>query len=90
MTPFNGKRSQRTAAIRQKVRGSHDCNNSFTASIFLTHKLFLRKPLFEMTERVRSRVQAAEMGLSLLDKVKSTDICPSLNIEPLLLSIELW
>ena len=48
-----------------------------------------------MTERVRSRVQAAEMvflrkvrGLSQLDKVKSTDIRQSLNIEPLLLRIE--
>ena len=48
-----------------------------------------------MTERVRSRVQAAEIdflqkvrGLSLLDKIKSTDICQSLNIEPLLLCIE--
>ena len=48
-----------------------------------------------MTERVRSRVQAAEMGilrkficLSLLDKVKSTDIRQSLNIKPLLLRIE--
>ena len=45
-----------------------------------------------MTERVTSRVQAAKMGflqkvrsLSLLDKVKSTDICQSLNIEPLVL-----
>ena len=45
-----------------------------------------------MTERLRSRVQAAEMGflrkvrsLSLLDKVKSTD---TLAIEPLLLRIE--
>ena len=48
-----------------------------------------------ITETVRSRVQAAEMvfllkirGLSLLDKLKSTDICQSLNIEPLLLRIE--
>ena len=45
-------------------------------------------------EKVRFRVQAAEMGflrkvrVSLLDKVKSTDICQSLNIEPLLLRIE--
>ena len=46
-----------------------------------------------MTERVRSRVQVAEMGflqkfrsLFLLDKVKSTDICH--NIELLLLHIE--
>ena len=45
-----------------------------------------------MTERVRFRVQAVEIGflqkvrsLSLLDKIKSTDICESLNIEPLLL-----
>ena len=44
---------------------------------------------------MRSRVQAAEMGflqnvkdLSLFDIVKSTDICQSFNIEPLLLCIE--
>ena len=48
-----------------------------------------------MSERVRFQVQAAEMGflrkvrgLSLLDKVKSTDIRQSLNIEPLLLHKE--
>ena len=48
-----------------------------------------------MTERVRSRIQAAERGflrkvrsLSLLEKVKSIDICQSFNIEPLLLCIE--
>ena len=48
-----------------------------------------------MSERVRFRVQAAEIsflrkvrGLSLLDKVKSTDICQSFNIELLLLCIE--
>ena len=48
-----------------------------------------------MTEIMRFRVQATEIaflrkvrGLSLLDKVKSTDICQSLNNEPLLLRIE--
>ena len=48
-----------------------------------------------MNEKVRSRVQAAEMGflqrirnLTLLDKVKSADIRESLNIESLLLRIE--
>ena len=48
-----------------------------------------------ITERVRSRVQADEIGflqkvrgLSLLDKIKSTDIRQSLNIEPLLIRIE--
>ena len=48
-----------------------------------------------MTERVRSRVQVAEMGffqkvrsLSLLYKVKNTDICQSLSIKLLLLCIE--
>ena len=48
-----------------------------------------------MTERIRSRVQAAEMGLfrkirglSLLEKVKSTDIHQSFNIKRLLLRIE--
>ena len=48
-----------------------------------------------MNEKVRSRVQAAEMGflrrisgLILLDKVKSADIRESLNIESLLLRLE--
>ena len=50
-----------------------------------------------MTEGVRSPVQASKMGflrkirgLSLLDKVKNTDIRQSLSIEPLLLRIERW
>ena len=48
-----------------------------------------------LNEKKRSRVQAAEIefllrisGLTLLDKVKSTDICESLNIKPLLLRLE--
>ena len=48
-----------------------------------------------INEKVRSRVQAAEMGflrrisgLTLLDKVKSADIRESLNIEALLLRLE--
>ena len=48
-----------------------------------------------MNEKVRSRVQAAEMGflreisgLTWLDKVKSVDIRESLNIESLLLRLE--
>ena len=48
-----------------------------------------------MTERVRYRLQAAEISflqevrfLSLLYKVKSTDIRQSLNIEPLLLRMK--
>ena len=48
-----------------------------------------------MNEKVRSRVQAAEMGflrrisgLTLLDKVKSADIRESLNIEALLFRLE--
>ena len=51
--------------------------------------------LWVMNEIVRFRVQAAELGLLrkvrslfLFDKVKSTDICQSFNIEPLLLRIE--
>ena len=40
-----------------------------------------------MNEKVRSRVQAAEMGF-LLDKVKSADIRESLNIDSLLLRLE--
>ena len=48
-----------------------------------------------MTEKMRSRVQAAEIcflrnvrGLSLLDKVKSTDIHQYLNIKLLLLRMK--
>ena len=48
-----------------------------------------------MNKKVRSRVQAAEMGflrrisgLTLLDKVKSADIRESLNIESLLFRLE--
>ena len=48
-----------------------------------------------MNEKVRSRVRAAEMGMlrrisgvTLLHKVKSADICESLNIESLLLRLE--
>ena len=48
-----------------------------------------------INEKVRSRVQAAEMGilrkisgLTLLDKLKSADIRESLNIEALLLRLE--
>ena len=48
-----------------------------------------------ITQRVRSRVQAAEIGflrnvrgLSLLEKIKSTDMRQSLNIGPLLLHIK--
>ena len=48
-----------------------------------------------MNEKVRSRVQAAEVGflrrisgLTMLDKVKSADIRESLNIESLLLRLE--
>ena len=47
-----------------------------------------------MNEKVRSRVQAAEMGFfqsssgsTLLNKVKSVDIRKSLNIESLLLRL---
>ena len=48
-----------------------------------------------MTERVRSHVQASEMrflrrinGVTLFNKVRSSEIRKSLNIEPLLLRIE--
>jgi len=48
-----------------------------------------------MTERIRSQVQASEIrflqrikGVALFDKVCSSEIRKSLNIEPLLLRIE--
>ena len=51
--------------------------------------------LWVMTERMRSRIQAAEMsflrrvaGLSLRDRVRSSDIRERLRVEPLLLRVE--
>ena len=51
--------------------------------------------LWVVTERTRSRVQAAEMsflrrvaGLSLRDRVRSSDIREGLGVEPLLLRVE--
>uniref|UniRef100_A0A8C6KT40 Reverse transcriptase domain-containing protein n=1 Tax=Nothobranchius furzeri TaxID=105023 RepID=A0A8C6KT40_NOTFU len=51
--------------------------------------------LWVMTKRTRSRIQAAEMsflrrvaGLSLRDRVRSSDIREGLGVEPLLLRIE--
>ena len=48
-----------------------------------------------MTEKVRSQVQAYQMrflqkieGVTLFNKVRTTEIRKSLNIEPLLLRIE--
>ena len=48
-----------------------------------------------MTKRMRSQVQASEMrflrkieGVALFNKVRSSEIRKSLNIEPLLLRIE--
>ena len=48
-----------------------------------------------MTKRVQSQVQASEMsflrkieGVALFDKVRSSEIRKSVNIEPLLLRIE--
>ena len=48
-----------------------------------------------MTERVPSQVQASEMGflqriegVTLFDKIRSSESRKSLNIEPLLLQIE--
>ena len=51
--------------------------------------------LWVVTERMRSRIQAAEMsflrgvaGLSLRDRVRSSDIWRELGVEPLLLCVE--
>ena len=51
--------------------------------------------LWVVTERMRSRIQAAEMsflcrvaGLSLRDRVRSSDIRRELGVEPLLLRVE--
>ncbi|TWW71143.1 hypothetical protein D4764_17G0006260 [Takifugu flavidus] len=61
----------------------------FIATLTYGHELWV------MTERTRSRVQAAEMsflrrvaGLSLRDRVRSSAIWEELGVEPLLLRIE--
>ena len=65
----------------------HPLSRTFT---FYGHECWI------MNEKVRSRVQAAEMGflrrisgLTLLDKIKSADIRESLNMESLLLRLDI-
>ena len=68
---------------------------------FLNVYIFLKKSIIlfffvhTMTERMRSQVQASEMrflrrieGVTLFNKVRSSEIRKSLNIEPLLLRLE--
>ncbi|XP_065817852.1 uncharacterized protein [Labrus bergylta] len=67
---------------------------SIYRSIYIT-TLTYGHELWVVTERMRSRIQAAEIsflrrvaGLSLRDRVRSSDIQGELGVEPLLLRIE--
>ena len=62
---------------------------------FLSPILAFGHEFWVMTERMRSQVQASEMsllqkieGVTLFNKVRSSEIRKSLNTEPLLLRIE--
>jgi hypothetical protein len=64
-------------------------NSVFVPVLTYGHELWV------MTERIRSRIQAAEMGflrrvsgVTILDRVRSSEIRESLQVEPLLLRIE--
>jgi exonuclease III len=90
-----------SAVMRQLYRGviskaelSREAKISVFKSIYVP-TLTYGHELWVMTERMRSRVQAAEMrflrrvaGVRLLDRVRSSAIRESLGIEPLLLRIE--
>ena len=65
-----------------------------TVSVYVLTLTYGHKP-WVMTERTRSRIQAAKIsflcrvaGLSLRDRVRSSDIRGELGVEPLLLRVE--
>ena len=72
-----------------KKSKAHNFQNSFVPILTNGHESWV------MTKRVRSQVQASEMrflrrieGVTLFNKMCSSEIRKSLNIEPLLLRIE--
>ncbi|TWW69275.1 hypothetical protein D4764_18G0000810 [Takifugu flavidus] len=82
----------RSVVVKREL--SRKAKLSIYQSIFVP-TLTYGHELWVMTERTRSRVQAAEMsflrrvaGLSLRDRVRSSAIREELGVEPLLLRIE--
>ena len=82
----------RTVVVKREL--SHKAKLSIYWSIYVP-TLTYGHELWVVTERTRSRIQAAEMsflrrvaGLSLRDRVRSSDIRRELGVEPLLLRVE--
>ena len=90
-----GKASMVMRALQHSVVMKRELSKAAKLSVFKTifvPILTYGHECWVMTERVRSQVQASEMrflrrieGVTLLDKVRSSEIRKSLNIEPLLL-----
>jgi exonuclease III len=83
-----GRSVVRKAELSQKAKISV-FNSIYIPTLTYGHETWV------MTERIRSRVQAAEMrflrgvvGVSRLDRVRNTTIRENLQVEPLLLRIE--
>ena len=81
-----------SVAIKREL--SKKANHSIFKTVFVPILTYGNES-WVMTERVRSQVQASEMrflrrieGVTLFNKVFSSEIRKSLNIEPLLLRIE--
>ena len=93
-----GKASAVMRALHYSVVMKRELSKKAKLSIFKTvfvPILTYGHESWVMTERVRSQVQASEMrflrrieGVTLFNKVRSSEIRKSLNIEPLLLRIE--
>ena len=93
-----GKASAVMRALHYSVVMKRELSKKTKLSIFKA--VFVPIPTYGheswvMTERMRSQVQASEMrfsrrieGVTLFNKVRSSEIQKSLNIEPLLLRIE--
>ena len=85
-------------ALRQSVVDKRELSQKAKLSIYRSiyvPTLTYGHEVWVVTERTRSRIQAAEMsflrrvaGLSLRDRVRSLDIRERLRVEPLLLRIE--
>ena len=93
-----GKASAVMRALHYSVVMKRELSKKAKLSIFKTvfvPNLTYGHESWVMTERMRSQVQASEMrylrrikGVTLFNKVRSSEIRKSLNIEPLLLRIE--
>ena len=93
-----GKASAVMLALHYSVVMKQELSKKAKLSIFkavFVHILTYVHESWVMTERMRSQVQASEMrflrrieGVTLFNKVRSSKIRKSLNIEPLLLRIE--